>query len=107
MVGRGEGRIKQTAGGNLQQQTNHLHAHIWSQALFVRGVSVEGFERSHTVPGVTLRHPVLAALTADSNTDVKGVVGISGEVQEQDRKISAPLKGSCSCEKPVQEPASL
>lgn len=99
-------RIKQTARVNLQQQTNHLCAHTWSQASFVREVSIKGFEHSHLLPAVILRCLVFAALTANGNKEasVKGVVEMSGEIPEQEEEISAPLKGSCSCEKPVQDP---
>lgn len=50
-----------------------------------------------------------AALTANGNKDafVKGVVETSGEMQEQEGKISAALKGNCSHEKPVQDPEWL
>lgn len=105
----GKRRIKQTAGVNLQQQTNHLCAHMWSWASFVRGISIKGFAHSHPLPGVILRQLVFAALTTNSNKDasVKAMVETSGDMQEQEEKISAPLKGSCSHEKPVWDPEGL
>lgn len=107
--GGGKRRIKQTAGVNLQQQTNHLCAHRWSRASFVRGVSIKGFAHSHPLPGVILRQLVFASLTTNSNKDasVKAMVETSGDMQEQEEKISAPLKGSCSHEKPIWDPEGL
>jgi len=52
---------------------------------------------------------VFESLTANGNKDasVKGAVETSGEMQEQEARICPPLKGSCSCKKPVQAPELL
>lgn len=59
---------------------------------FFRGVSTTGFEHSHPLSDVILKCLVLAALPANGNKDnsVKGVVGMSEEVQEHEEISQHP-----------------